>query len=822
MPELYLTPTALLYGPAGAVMLYLAFHLLIGRDASRSTRLLGVVVLLAGVNNLANALWTLAFGWSPAATLSLLAVAGLAYFLVLFAYSLGGVPRPRELRIATVLFGLNAAALAAHAIGALSFEMTIYSPVALRCFGFEAEPAAAQSAWWTAWMDTWSSLVPYAWTLVVLMRNCVYIEARADVGRWRALLRPVTDAGRAVRNFALLALGVTLIPTLHLVGLSWSTPIVMLFVTSATVWVHINHATEPISLRFKLVAIPLAGVVGILGLVLSRTATADHAQQITAHATEAHRVLARLEAAQPAEAQVGGTRGAGSPQVRLDPTEVSEHVTFVVSRPAVRKQFPQHYDLHFGREGFHPSLLVASNRTDAAWRAGQALHGLLLRDPTLDREQAQATIERQLEDGTLTALYSQVSGQSFFGALQGPDARWRAWRFESDDRVIEVGYTERGLRRALHERLLPYAVVMLVAGAFIVLGFPLLFRTSVLGPIEKLLEGVRRVEAGDLSAQVPVRSSDEFGVLARAFEAMVASVRQARSILERTNRAAFRFVPQSFLRQLGNESILEARLGQQQRLRMTVLFADIREFTSLAESMTPEETFAFVNEFLAEVGPTVRGHGGFIDKYLGDAIMALFPGPAVGAVAAAVELRADLARFNERRLTRGLPAIRIGVGLHTGDLILGIIGDDERMDGTVIADVVNTASRLEGLTKRYQAVILMSEATRAELDDRERWAHRFVERVQVKGRAGVLAVYEVFEGAPATETALLRATAAELLRGWDAWAAGRFDEAAAAFEAVLAHDPEDRVARLHLDRAREWLGRSAPPGWDGVQRMDRK
>lgn len=181
--------------------------------------------------------------------------------------------------------------------------------------------------------------------------------------------------------------------------------------------------------------------------------------------------------------------------------------------------------------------------------------------------------------------------------------------------------------------------------------------------------------------------------------------------MTKMNAALERFIPREVLSFLGKGSIMDVELGDHSERHMTVLFADIRDFTTLSETLTPDENFRFINSYLERMGPVIRRHGGFVDKYLGDGIMALFPGSPSEAMAAALEIRGALALYNRDRSTMGYVPLRIGVGLHWGPLMLGTIGENRRMDSTVISDTVNTASRLEGLTKKYARDILVSGET---------------------------------------------------------------------------------------------------------------
>ncbi len=204
--------------------------------------------------------------------------------------------------------------------------------------------------------------------------------------------------------------------------------------------------------------------------------------------------------------------------------------------------------------------------------------------------------------------------------------------------------------------------------------------------------------------------------------------------LARLNEVYERFVPREFLSFLEKESIVEVELADQVEQEMTVMFSDIRDFTPLSESMTPQENFNFLNSYLSRVSPIIRQHHGFIDKYIGDGIMALFLEKPEDALKAAIAMGSEVTIYNTHRQKCNYPPIRVGTGLHTGSLMLGIIGEAERMQGTVIADAVNLAARLESLTKRYGASIIISEPTFNHIEDQGQYnlAPRYL--VWVRGR----------------------------------------------------------------------------------------
>ncbi|PJZ44902.1 hypothetical protein CH361_11635 [Leptospira brenneri] len=230
-------------------------------------------------------------------------------------------------------------------------------------------------------------------------------------------------------------------------------------------------------------------------------------------------------------------------------------------------------------------------------------------------------------------------------------------------------------------------------------------------------------------------------VVARLFANAFATSEMHSAALEKINSSLERFIPREVLGFLNKKSITEIVLGDFSELKMTVFFLDIRNFTGLSESMSPKENFKFINSFLKLFGPIIRDHNGFVDKYLGDGMMALFPGPPDESLAAAIAMRHALREYNEGRTRGGYQTVEFGIGIHTGPLMLGTIGENRRMDSTVISDTVNAASRLEGLTKKYAVDILISGATIQSLEHPEVFRTKFVAEETVKGKLKPIEVF---------------------------------------------------------------------------------
>ncbi|MCW7482304.1 adenylate/guanylate cyclase domain-containing protein [Leptospira kanakyensis] len=232
-------------------------------------------------------------------------------------------------------------------------------------------------------------------------------------------------------------------------------------------------------------------------------------------------------------------------------------------------------------------------------------------------------------------------------------------------------------------------------------------------------------------------------VVARLFANAFATSEMHSAALEKINSSLERFIPREVLGLLNKKSITEIALGDFTEMKMTVFFLDIRNFTGLSESMSPKENFKFINSFLKLFGPIIRDHNGFVDKYLGDGMMALFPGPPDESLVAAIAMRHALREYNDGRVRGGYQAVEFGIGIHTGPLMLGTIGENRRMDSTVISDTVNAASRLEGLTKKYSADILVSGSTIASLERPELFQTKFVAEETVKGKLKPIEVFLV-------------------------------------------------------------------------------
>jgi adenylate cyclase len=255
---------------------------------------------------------------------------------------------------------------------------------------------------------------------------------------------------------------------------------------------------------------------------------------------------------------------------------------------------------------------------------------------------------------------------------------------------------------------------------------------------------------------------------------------------------------------------------------MTVLFSDVRNFTTLSEGLAPAELSAMMNAYLTRVTEVIHQHRGTIDKYIGDAVMAFWGAPVANdehardAVTAALQMLAAMPALRAEFRARGWPELAIGIGLNSGTMNVGDMGSQFRKAYTVLGDAVNLASRLEGLTKVYGVPMLIGEDTRAAVPD---VVCRDIDRVQVKGRETPVTI---FEPLGATVSAEARAELAEYEAALATYRARAFVEAHEKFSALAARFPQQALYRLYAQRSEAFARRPPPADWDGATRFDAK
>lgn len=361
-----------------------------------------------------------------------------------------------------------------------------------------------------------------------------------------------------------------------------------------------------------------------------------------------------------------------------------------------------------------------------------------------------------------------------------------------------------------------------------------IFSRYLTDPMRRLERTMSKVmETSDLSLRAEVQYSDEIGTLSASFNGMVAALDDAYGQIknfaldaalahrrERKVRNIFqKYVPESVIEQIFNRP--EGQLTGDDRV-LSVLFSDIVGFTSISEQLKPSEVVDSLNHYFERMVEIIMGHKGIVDKYIGDAIMAFFGAPlssgqdALDSVRAGLDMIDALGEFNAWQASRDRPPFFSGVGINYGKMTIGNIGSDRKMDYTVIGDMVNLASRIEGLTRVYHEPLLVSGSVYREVKDK--YACRFIDKVAVKGRHNAISIFSIHKEADA-----------RLEKVWKYYHAGvkryynrRFEEAQKYFSAALRLQPEDLAAKRFAARCAGFIKTPPPNGWTGVVIMREK
>jgi class 3 adenylate cyclase/HAMP domain-containing protein len=377
-------------------------------------------------------------------------------------------------------------------------------------------------------------------------------------------------------------------------------------------------------------------------------------------------------------------------------------------------------------------------------------------------------------------------------------------------------------------------MIILLAAIVVAVGLMLLFARYLTRPLTRVVGTMKSIiSTNDLSQRVRVEYRDEIGSLAQTFNLMVGELEKAygqiknfafKAVLAQKREQKIRnifqkYVPKDVIERFFQNP--ESMLVGENRV-LSVLFSDIRNFTTISESMSPGDLVNDLNRYFNIMVDIIMARTGIVDKYIGDAIMAFFGAPvrhdddALQSVMAGIEMGEGLVQFNRTLAAAGKPDWHIGVGINYGEVTVGNIGTEKKMDYTVIGDMVNLASRLEGLTKMYHQPLIISESLREAVKDAV--PCRLLDSVAVKGKTRGVKIY----------TAKLALEAAEK-EAWDMHNAAMgeyyrrgFARSAELFAEVGRRLPGDYASSLLRERCLVYGSNPPPEDWDGVEVMKTK
>ncbi|MBO6299736.1 MAG: adenylate/guanylate cyclase domain-containing protein [Lachnospiraceae bacterium] len=365
------------------------------------------------------------------------------------------------------------------------------------------------------------------------------------------------------------------------------------------------------------------------------------------------------------------------------------------------------------------------------------------------------------------------------------------------DIYLKVSTDDRRLwyqRRQLIGAMAGFAAVFIL----LVVAIDMLVSFYIIRAEKKASGVVQKIANGDFTARVDYKSGDELGEICTQVNAMGRSLEKLFEEKDRTEQFYYKFVPEQFRTLLDKDKFTDLALGDSAGRELTVFSCDIRSFSINSEIMTAKENFEFVNIIYGIAGPIIRKNGGFVDKYIGDAVVALFEN-AEDAVKSGVEIYRAIVLDPQTAERLGISDINIGIGIHSGHARVGIVGEEERLAGAVISDIVNYSARLEGLTKQYQTAMLISKDTVDRMPDPEKFDLRFLGQTQVAGDEEVLAIYEVLDCLPEEEKTKRERNNIRLRQAISYFQVGKRTEAMAMLKDI-AHGAEgDHVTDLLYD-----------------------
>ncbi|MDC7225377.1 MAG: adenylate/guanylate cyclase domain-containing protein [Spirochaetales bacterium] len=434
---------------------------------------------------------------------------------------------------------------------------------------------------------------------------------------------------------------------------------------------------------------------------------------------------------------------------------------------------------------------------------------------------------------------------AFFNMLDEEKLGWVSLEINGEDRVGHLFYfaafdwyvflTEdsASFYREVTEMLRQNFIILGISiiASFILLLILASYITSPLTRVSNAMQGI--IKDNDLSRQVVVEYRDEIGHLANTFNIMIAELDRAyqqikefafKAVLAERNERKIRNIFQKYVPKDVIDSVFqnpEEMLVGQNRV-LSILFSDIRSFTTISEGYSPDQLVVDLNKYFEQMVDIIIHRGGVIDKYIGDAIMAFFGAPvkhaddAYQSVMAALEMQEALRMLNKERTDEGKPEFKTGIGLNYGVVTVGNIGSEKKMDYTVIGDMVNLGSRLEGLTKQYKQEVIISESVYRKV--RAKIPCRMVDKVQVKGKTQGESIYTTSITLDDRQK-----------RGWSYHNAGAklfysrdFVKAARYFDAAAKLLPDDFLTGIFIERSLRYSSAPPPEDWNGVEVMTSK
>ncbi len=384
--------------------------------------------------------------------------------------------------------------------------------------------------------------------------------------------------------------------------------------------------------------------------------------------------------------------------------------------------------------------------------------------------------------------------------------------------IYETGKDMIGMKQSNARIMNDMLAIIALVGVVLLLVITMM-TAYLLSSIRKLRRSVNLIASGEWDVKVQIHTRDEVEELGQRFNMMASSIRQYIQEVTKLSNSYFRFVPQQFLKVLGKTNMTQISLGEQANRDMTILVCNMRGFSELSTRLTTEENFRFINSFLNVFGPVVRECGGFTSRYLGPGMLTMFPDDSSAAIRAAVRLRAMLDTYNAERTHAGGESIDIGIAIHSGDVMIGIIGEEQRMEGSVVSNHVQLTLELEKLSAKLGVQVLLTEetmhASRKPLGGNCRKLGTF----QIGDEQRTIELFDLYEGDPAHIRQLKQETKQEFEAALALFQSGRFYDAREGFVAVVKKNRYDLPAKHYFFACDRYFQEGVPAQWNNSLRI---
>ena len=323
-------------------------------------------------------------------------------------------------------------------------------------------------------------------------------------------------------------------------------------------------------------------------------------------------------------------------------------------------------------------------------------------------------------------------------------------------------------------------------------------------PVKKIEKATKKLSFGELKDKITIGGNKQFLEIENSLNKINDNYKKKDDFIKQTNLEYEKFVPKPLIRFLGKKNVLELEIGSQVKKTATLLFCNLRNSQVVSETLSLEENFNFINSYLNVVSPIIKKNGGFVDRYQEDGLVAVFVS-AKNAVSCGIQI---VKTINQKNLeSKNVPSIDVGIGIHTDEMIFGVVGDETRKTPTIISNSVNVSSKLDEVNKKYGSIMVLSKNTLNELPTNFAFLYRYIGNLNIADNKDIISVFECLDVYPRQKREKLNKYHNEFENGVREYVNGKFSVAKDIFEKVYSKEKDDKVCYVYYNNCVENLGR---------------